>query len=46
MVELKHYRVGLAAIDARVFAKVVKDVLSLFIFQPLIEAPQLFSVML
>ncbi|HEX8188806.1 MAG TPA: hypothetical protein VF586_10670 [Pyrinomonadaceae bacterium] len=46
VVELKHYRVGLAAIDARVFAKVVKDLLSLFVFQPLIEAPQLFPVVL
>jgi hypothetical protein len=46
VVELKHYGVGLAAIDARVFAKVVKDLLSLFVFQPLVEAPQLFPVML
>ena len=46
VVELKHHGVGLAAIDARVFAKVVKDLLGLFVFQPLIEAPQLFPVML
>ena len=46
VIELKHYGVGLAAIDARVLAKVVKDFLSLFIFQSLIEAPQLFPVML
>ena len=46
MVELKYHGVGLAAIDARVFAKVVKDLLSLLVFQPLIEAPQLFPVML
>ena len=46
MVELKHYGVGLAAIDAMVFAQVVKDLLSLLVFQPLIKAPQLFPVML
>jgi hypothetical protein len=46
VVELKHYRVGLTAIDARMFAKVVKDLLSLFVLQPLIESPQLFPVML
>jgi hypothetical protein len=46
VVELKHHGVGLAAIDARVFAKVVKDLLGPFVFQPLIETPQLFPVML
>jgi hypothetical protein len=32
VVELKHYGVGLAAIDARMLPKVVKDLLSLFVF--------------
>jgi hypothetical protein len=45
VVELKHYGVGLATSDARVFSKVVKDFLSLVVFQPLIEAPRLFPVM-
>ncbi len=46
VVKLKHYGIRLAAIDARMFTKVVKDFLSLFVFQPLIETPQLFPVML
>jgi hypothetical protein len=38
MIKLKHYRIGLATINARVLSKIVKYSLSLVVCQFLVEA--------